>query len=94
MLDVSAEGRLHLTNTKLIKETQMTELTARQEGLRMEVSASIISFKERLLNIAQYNIDEIDDDTKSEIFRLLNTEELNRVSDTLLSFTKKDISDG
>ncbi len=72
----------------------MTELSLKQESIRMEASSAIISFRERLLSIAQYNIDEMDDVAKSEIFRLLNTEELNRVSDTLLSFTKKDISDG
>jgi hypothetical protein len=64
------------------------ELTEKQQSLRIELSSAIISFKERLLSVAQYNLEEMDENMKWELFKILHNEDLNRASNTLLEFTR------
>lgn len=53
-----------------------SELTEKQQSLRLEFSAAIISFRERLVSIAQYNLEEIDEVLRQEIFSIINNEEI------------------
>ena len=72
----------------------MDALTPRQQSLRFELSAAIMSFRERLVSLAQYNIEDMDDLTKHELFTLLHHDALRRVPDSLMSFTQEENGDG
>lgn len=64
------------------------DINTKQQNLRLELAASIISFKERLLSFAQYNLEEMDDETKSHLFGMIHHSGLCHTPDELLAFTK------
>lgn len=68
----------------------MEALNTRQMNLRFELAATIISFRERLLSFAQYNLEELDDDTKATLMGMINLSGLNQTPEELLDFTKND----
>ena len=69
----------------------MEELDTRQMNLRFELAASITSFKERLLNLAQYNMEEMDPAARTHLLDLIHNEDLQVKTDALLSVTKPSL---
>ena len=63
-----------------------SELTEKQQTLRLEFAAAIISFRERLVSIAQYNLEEMDDRLRDEIFDIIQMEELAEAEKRFLHY--------
>lgn len=65
----------------------------KQQSQRFELANYIVSFRERLLSFAQYNMEEMDEETKKVLYSLIHSNILNQSEDTLVAWTE-DTSHG
>ena len=61
-------------------------MNTKQQNQRFELANCIVSFRERLLSFAQYNIEEMDDETKKVLFDLIHSNTLNHAEDSLVAW--------